>query len=821
MPSADPRPRTAPATPFPAAPGELHTSGRWLWIPLKNEWRDVSAKPEEIVRQGYIRHLVEYYGYALGCMDQERRTMHGRNSPRGDIAVWETPQAKTEGRSPQFVVECKADSVPVKLKDYFQGESYTRAAGAGVFVAHNKRYTGVFRLVPGMPGEFVEINELPRSSDWGDAAKLKEVLERLQAFNRKEFQDLLFECHTILRDVHKMDPGRAFDTMSKILFIKMYIERSGLHGTFTVDYLDRRASTRLPTDPEVHDGLFAQTKKYYEADELFSDDERLEISEATFRRIVKKLERFDLAKTGEDVKGLAFEKFLGATFRGNLGQYFTPRPIVNFMVDLLDPAENEYICDPAAGSGGFLIKSFEHVRSKIEADIDAAKDVERAKIVGDGLPEDEAAQAIEEAYERLNVQLMPSDEDGRPVDTRVGRLAWLHVFGCDAEPRAARTAKMNMIMHGDGHGGIHFHDGLLDINGIFEERFDVVMTNPPFGSNVGEDQVIGDSEVTRVPSDKAYRQEGEAKYGPSWLVRHDAMVKAAASRSKILDGFEVGKDRTNRPTEILFLERCIRLLHPGGRMGIVLPDGNLNNPSLDWLRRWAEGKARLMAIVSLPPETFRSSDATVKASVIFLRRFTDADTSAWQDVWAAAHAAVDPAFSRARSDLLDERREVLLTGNLPAAVVALNAIEGAGNPIPSGSVELAWHSLDQGSMKSIPKLHGEDVGRARASAPKLWKALDKATGSSTGRAALKAARGAFLKDLHSIDLEHSAAIWAAVREAFDYPVFAAAPATVGITSTGDTGDNVANDLPEVLDAYRKYTSWVDAGGIETDRPAFA
>jgi type I restriction enzyme M protein len=618
-----------------------------------------------------------------------------------------------------------------------------------------------------------------------------------------------------------MDPGRAFDTMSKILFIKMYIERSGLHGTFSVDYLDRRASTRLPTDPELHDGLFAQTKKFYETDELFSDDERLEISEATFRRIVKKLERFDLAKTGEDVKGLAFERFLGATFRGNLGQYFTPRPIVNFMVDLLDPAEGEYICDPAAGSGGFLIKSFEHVRSKIEAEIDAAKDVVRAKIAGDGLPEDGAARAIEEAYERLNFQLMPSDEDGRPIDTRVGRLAWLHVFGCDAEPRAARTAKMNMIMHGDGHGGIHFHDGLLDINGIFEERFDVVITNPPFGSNVGEDQVVGDSEVTRVPTDKAYRQEGEDKYGAEWLLRHDAMVKAAASKTKILDGFEVGKNRPNRPTEILFLERCIRLLCPGGRMGIVLPDGNLNNPSLDWLRRWAEGKARLLAIVSLPPETFRSSDATVKASIVFLQRFTDADASAWEKAWTAAHTLVDPMFAQVRNDLLEEHREALMTGNMPAAVVVLKAMRDAGHRIPSASVDLAWHPLDRGSVKSVPKLHGEDEGKARASAPTLWQALDNATGSPEGRAALKAARQAFLKSLRAIDARHSASLWAAVREAFDYPVFAAAPATVGITSTGDTGDNVANELPEVLDAYRRYKSWVDAGAVEADRPVFA
>ena len=146
-----------------------------------------------------------------------------------------------------------------------------------------------------------------------------------------------------------MEPGRAFDTISKILFVKMYVERSGLHGTFTVDFLDRRASTRLPTDPAVHDGLFEQTKNYYKADDLFTANDRLEISEETFRRIVKELERFDLSKTGDDIKGLAFERFLGNTFRGELGQFFTPRPVVDFMVSVLDPQEGELICDPAAG----------------------------------------------------------------------------------------------------------------------------------------------------------------------------------------------------------------------------------------------------------------------------------------------------------------------------------------------------------------------------------------------------------------------------------------------------------------------------------------
>ena len=103
------------------------------------------------------------------------------------------------------------------------------------------------------------------------------------------------------------------------------------------------------------------------------------------------------------------------------------------------------------------------------------------------------------------------------------------------------------------------------------------------------------------------------------------MLAAATAKTSILDLFEIGKDKANRATEIVFVERCLELLKPGGRIGIVLPDGNLNNPSLTWLRRWCEGKAKMLAVVSLPEETFRSADATVKASLVFLRRFTKKD----------------------------------------------------------------------------------------------------------------------------------------------------------------------------------------------------
>jgi type I restriction enzyme M protein len=806
----DPKDRTARAEerlsevlPKPAT----DSKGR-IYCVLKDEYRPPA--PEETVRQGFILHLNQHYGYDFGQMGQELKTMHGRRSPRADIVIWESVDAKASGKTPVLVIECKAESVDIHPRDYYQGESYARAVGCEFFLAHNERQTHIFKLVPGTPGECVPINEIPKASDWGDARKIEEIKNNTRAFSRKEFQDLLFRCHCILRDVHKMEPGRAFDAISKILFIKMYVERTGSWGTFTTSFLDKRDETRLPTDPPVHVGLFEQTKANYKDDEIFSERDDLEVSEDTFRRIVKELERFNLSATGDDVKGLAFEQFLGTTFRGQLGQFFTPRPVVDFMVKLLDPLEGELICDPASGSGGFLIAAFEHVRNAIEADVQALKDAARAEIEAKNLPEDKEVVLIEKEFGRLNQALDPEEEG-----SRIRKLARDSIFGTDAEPRAARTSKMNMIMHGDGHGGIHFHDGLVDINGIFPGRFDVVLTNPEFGGNVGADQKFGASEQSRVHNDRSYVARCQKRYGEEWEEHHRRSLRAVAERMPILDAYEIGKDKPNRPTELIFIERCLRLLAPGGRMGIVLPDGNLNNPSLSWLRRWAEGKARLIAVVSLPEETFVSADATVKASLVFLRRFTEEDAAQWESCWADAHAKHDAGFDAERSRLCAEFGRRILCGDSPEVQAIVDGIAALG-------VKRELPEWKQGPLPPYPR----GVGPTTVGKP-------KATGAPTDRQEFKRLRGMFdalwtddlnntaeqlykqLKSaLRKLDAAHNAALWKHVREAFDYPVFTAAPESVGITSTGDTGGHVPNQLPAVLAAYRRFEEWLAAGAPE-------
>ena len=186
---------------------------------------------------------------------------------------------------------------------------------------------------------------------------------------------------------------------------------------------------------------------------------------------------YNLSDTSEDVKGIAFERFLGRTFRGEIGQFFTPRTIVEFMIRMVEPKEGDIICDPASGSGGFLIRFFEIVREQILADAD--RQYQEFKVEIDG--QEKLSPSQEGRTAPGEVRRHPDNTLDHLDQTRISRLWKLAnrcIYGTDANDRMARTSKMNMIMHGDGHGGVHHHDGFLNVNGIFEGRFDIILTNP-------------------------------------------------------------------------------------------------------------------------------------------------------------------------------------------------------------------------------------------------------------------------------------------------------------------------------------------------------
>lgn len=278
--------------------------------------------------------------------------------------------------------------------DYYQGLNYAAWADAKFFVTTNEKETRFFRVnkekLPNRLEEQDEILDIPKATDLDDAKKLADLLTRTKAFSRDEFQKLLFRCHDVLRDNDAIVNAEAFDETSKILFMKIRHERKPGSSVFTRARFEQLRENDADTRPDkarrekpFYQFLFDQTKEEFEDALICSANDQLTLGESSFLQIVQLLEKYNLSDTSDDVKGIAFEEFLGKTFRGGLGQFFTPRALVDFMVEVLDPQESELICDSCCGTGGFLIKAFEYVRGRIEADIQKAKVTCKTKLLGE------------------------------------------------------------------------------------------------------------------------------------------------------------------------------------------------------------------------------------------------------------------------------------------------------------------------------------------------------------------------------------------------------------------------------------------------------
>ena len=509
--------------------------------------------------------------------------------------------------------------------------------------------------------------------------------------------------------------------------------------------------------------LFRTTKEFFKDDRLFDDKDEINIRENSFIQILEKLETFNLSDTQDDVKGIAFEEFLGTTFRGELGQFFTPRTIVDFMTEILDPQEGEVICDPTCGSGGFLIKAFEYVREKIEADIRSKKDSLRLSIEGndyDALPEDKQVKishSIDKMQAALNTELDTGIEG-----SRIYQLSRNCIYGTDANPRMARTSKMNMIMHGDGHGGVHHHDGLLNVNGIFEERFDVILTNPPFGQNVDRGQLISEA-------DKFTDEEMKKKYKKKYGAAYDEALKQVDDHigESLLSLYDLGN--TSTLTEVLFMERCLRLLKKGGRMGMVLPEGVLNNKNLQAVREYFEGKAKIILICSIPQDVFIAAGATVKPSLVFMRRFTNDEESKYANCKSEALAEVT-ALHQAEIDKLE------------ATIAKADALtESLKDDLKKAQTKLKQAKKDKKNTTSV-ETEITTIKKEQAD-----NRLNKKTAEKE------------LKELYKQIDEETKPV---VKKKFDYDIPIAKIDDAGITTTGAASEG--NQLPQLVDEYSAY-----------------
>ena len=327
--------------------------------------------------------------------------------------------------------------------------------------------------------------------------------------------------------------------------------------------------------------LFEQAKKDY-ARTIFNGDERITLSDRALAFMVAELAKYDFGRTGLDAKGAAYQELVGTNLRGDRGQYFTPRGVVDLMVEILDPKENERVIDPACGTGGFLVSTLKNLDQRLHE-------------------EKKVAAGDESTGEFLSMR------------DRLASFSRANLFGADFDPFLVRAAQMNVVMGSEAEAQL-FHMNSLEfpaghLSGVTAARhdsqlgsMDVVMTNPPFGSDIP----ITDRNILKE-FDLAYvweRTEG--------------------------GGFRnTGRLHGSVAPEVLFIERCYQWLKPGGRMGIVLPDGILGNPGDEYIRWWLLRHCWVLASVDLPVEVFIvEANVNILTSLLFLKRKTTQEIQA-------------------------------------------------------------------------------------------------------------------------------------------------------------------------------------------------
>ena len=573
---------------------------------------DINHSKQQLA-DAFFQRLVDSYGYL-----PEQMEFNVAVSPTSvaDIAIWRSPDDKKFGLTPDIyvLVACKAEHIKIKAEDYFEQYKQAVLNDMAFYVAHNLKETKVFYIDRNArPLKIERISDFPTASDIVSDQNLTSFVNKVRGYSKDKFLKTLTRCHNIIRNVDKLSPEAAFDEISKILFIKMLYERDAKEEL--VYSKDKFIKDELSYNGEIDyiQHLFNEVKETYSTDGLFDSEDKIRIRRESFLLILEELSSVELYDTSDDIKGIAFELFLGKTFRGELGQFFTPRTIVNYMVEVLNVKEGDKVCDPCCGSGGFLIKAFEHVQNQIDQDIH-----KQITILMDN-------QSLSDSEKQYKINTLLSECDKTKEGSRYHKLCHDYFFGVDANARMARTSKMNMIMHGDGHVGVYLHDGLINIGGVYDNNFDVILINPPFGAHVEKDMRITSSDI---PTDRE-KALYEELFGSEYISKVYTPIKEYAQ--------EIGKDKkigkrilelyqiNNNSTEILFIERCINLLKPGKRAGIVLPEGVLDNPALDRVRRFIESRAKILNITSIPADVFLSSGANIKPSLVFIEKFKDGE----------------------------------------------------------------------------------------------------------------------------------------------------------------------------------------------------
>ncbi|WOB70334.1 N-6 DNA methylase [Microcystis aeruginosa] len=570
---------------------KLDDEEKYITYINQNKKRNYSNHEEQVQAETFLK-LVLTYGY-----DQKRIRLFvpvamGSSTKEADIIVYNDDGHK----SPHIVVECKKQEVSELefTQAVEQGFSYAVAEGAKYVWITSGIKDEYYQVPTEKPKERITITDIPQSGvetlarfkyAKGGGISNGQKLFELTVVTEDELTRRFKQAHQSLWGGGELNPSEAFDELDKLIFCKIWDEKKARKVGEPYDFQifsvapkanEKEEERKQRENKQLSERIKALYEEGRRADaEVFKDDIRL--SPEKLRTVVGYLESINLGETDLDSKGRAFETFMGSFFRGDFGQYFTPRPIVKFIVDVLPIKHNSLVLDTSCGSGGFLLHALEKVRT--EAD---------------------------EYYP--NYKTDPKEYNKHYQHWH--NFAQSNLFGIEINEQIARVAKMNMIIHDDGHTNVIAADGLRDSEDLIKRtenkgftynRFDFIITNPPFGS------VIKQTEQAYIS------QYGFAMKAVDWL--------NPKSRTT---------ERDSQSTEVLFLEQCHRFLKEGGYLAMVVPDGILTNSSLQYVREGIEEKYRIVAVVSMPQTAFSATGAGVKSSVLFLKKYSQAVTESIQ-----------------------------------------------------------------------------------------------------------------------------------------------------------------------------------------------
>ena len=552
------------------------------------------TNPEEKVRAEVFARLIIEKEYPLSHIAIEVRVTRGSNksNTRADIVVY-----KNAKHQKAFIaIELKKSSQKDLREAKEQALSYANFLKADYALATNgKEKIALYikedsnDLINDIPpyGGNAPIWKYLRNSENSDISKI----------TTDELKTLLEKIHNYLWNGGKRNPAEAFSEFSKIIFTKIMDEKIAEYDPDykleNYEFQKNRDEDKFALENRIK-GLY---QKYKEKDSnVFDNALILDADEIKF--LVENLESISLSETDLDIKGKVFQKFFADFFKGTAGQYFTPLNIVRFMVECFDLRQNDLVLDPSCGSGGFLLQTLQYMQEK--------------------------SKKLDGEYNQKRFW---------------HSFAEKNLYGIEISGGISQTAKMNMIIHDDGHTNVITADGLdsfenfIKKNNKFQKNtFNFIFTNPPVGSS--------------IPASKTYFEDFSFAKSEVHFI------------DKIIDK-KSPKDLSGQKSEILFLERYFEFLKEGGIVACVLPDGILTNSSLQNVRDYLLERFYLLASFSLPQHTFSNYGAGVKSSILVLRKKDKKAIKAFLDKKEAIQNAITQKHKDEILSLRDELKALI------------------------------------------------------------------------------------------------------------------------------------------------------------------